>query len=121
MQQKFTLHCTLAKWDACAWACSDEWYSHQGPDLNGLKNEFDDWVKTPEVSARLLSWKVLNIHESISTKRRNNQWRAILKLRKCEGQRVLYDFKLRFETIYELKQLNAKDNIHYSLDEWSDN
>ena len=38
MQQKFTLHCTLAKWDVYRWIHSNAWYSDDGPDLAALKN-----------------------------------------------------------------------------------
>ena len=98
MQDKFTLHCALVKWDVHKWIHSDAWNFNQGPDLPELKRQFDDWVRTPEVSLKLLSWEVLNIHESIPSQRRNRQWRVILKLRHCRDQQKLYDLIVDLKT-----------------------
>ena len=119
MQQKNTLHCTLAKWNVYRWIHSDAWYNDAGPDLAALKKQFDDWVRTPEVSLKLLSWEVLNIHESIPSQPRNLQWRVILKLRHCRDQQKLYDLKRGFENMYDLGRMNDRQFIHYSLDEVS--
>ena len=116
MQQKFTLHCTLAKWDVPTWACANEWYSNRGPNFDGLKKEFDDWVRTPIVSLKLLSWEVLNVHTNILSQCHDHRWRIILKLRHCSDQQMLYSLKQRFEAMYDLGQLNVKEFIHYSLD-----
>ena len=113
MQQKFTLHCTLAKWDVYRWIHSNAWYSDDGPDLAALKKEFDDWVRPPNVSLKLLSWEVLNVHTNILSQCRDHRWRIILKLRHCSDQQMLYSLKQRFEAMYDLGQLNVKEFIHY--------
>ena len=79
--QRFTLHCNIAKWNVKSWISTTEWNWEGCVNLIQLKKEVDDWVRTPEVSARLPSWSLLNVHECVQTKRRNYQWRAILKLR----------------------------------------
>ena len=116
-QQKFTVHCTLAKWDVQIWTeTSITGYYNDGPNLAELKRKFDDWVRLPEVGLRLLSWKTLNVHECIPVQCHNyHNWRTILHLRQCADQQQLYNFKKDFECIYDVK-MNKKTHLHYSVD-----
>ena len=116
-QQKFTVHCTLAKWDVQEWtATSITGYYNEGPNLEKLKKKFDAWVRLPEVSARLLSWKTLNVHECTPVQCRNHHnWRIILQLRQCADRQQLYGFKADFERIYDVRK-NQKTRLHYSVD-----
>ena len=116
-QQKFTIHCTLAKWDVQAWTeTSITGYYDEGPNLEELKKKFDNWVRLPEVGARLLSWKTLNVHECIPVQCHNHHdWKIILQLRQCDDRQQLYSFKTDFERIYDVK-MNKKTRLHYSVD-----
>ena len=116
-RQKFMIHCTLAEWDVPEWnETSVTGYYDEGPNLEELKEQFDNCFRTPEVSARLLSWNTLNVHECIPVQCHDpHKWRVILHLRPGDARQQLYDFKADFERIYDVRK-NKIECIHYSVD-----
>ena len=116
-RQKFVIHCTLAEWDVPEWnETSVTGYYDEGHNLEELKEQFDNWARTPEVSARLLSWNTLNVHECIPVQCHDHRnWRVILNLRHGDARQQLYDFKADFERIYDVRK-NRITRIHYSVD-----
>ena len=116
-RQKFVIHCTLAEWDVPEWnETSVTGYYDEGPNLEELKEQFDNCFRTPEVSARLLSWNTLNVHECIPVQCHDpHKWRVILHLRPGDARQQLYDFKADFERIYDVRK-NRITRIHYSVD-----
>ena len=117
-RQKFVIHCTLAEWDVPEWnETSVTGYYDEGPNLEELKEQFDNCFRTPEVSARLLSWNTLNVHECIPVQCHDhrNGWRVILNLRDGDARQQLYERKADFERIYDVRK-NRITHIHYSVD-----
>ena len=120
---KFILHATLAKWKMQPWLDAAVTFDGRGRDINALKREFDDWLRLPGKynkrphAAQFLAWHRLDhIGESNSIQCKDGfRWRALLHLRQCEEQRFLYDRKMDFERIYDVRE-NQKSSIHYSLE-----
>ena len=114
----FRLHCTIAEWDVGKWAAKSMVnFNTERVDFNKLKVDFDEWVRDPDISARLLFWEALDVHNLVEKQRDISGWRIIMNLRNSEHKKKLYEIRKEFENIYELKDCNDARNIHYSLDQ----
>ena len=115
----FRLHCTIAKWDVRKWVTTGIFNWEERVDFNKLKAEFDEWVRDPSISARLLCWEALDVYNLVEKQRDydHSQWRIIMNLRDSVHKKKLYEIRKEFENIYELKDCNDAGKIHYSLDQ----